>query len=398
MRHFNQVIRVDAEHQQAEVEGMTTYYDLVEETIKHGLLPKVTPELRTITVGGAISGVAAESSSFKYGLVHETVREMEVLTGTGEVVLCTPKNEHDDLFFGLPNSYGTFGYILKARIDLMPAAPYVKLAHHRFKNLTTYFDRLNDLTKQPDIDFLDGAIFSDDTMIITVGRFVKDAPYTSNYRSGGVYYKSMQSRAEDYLTTKDYIWRWDADSFWSTRGTPLQNKLFRKLFGEKLLRSDYLHKIVKVRNKIRHPYHRWRGIRQEEIIQDVGISIYRCAQFVDWFAKEVGIYPLWICPVTSVRARGSYPLFELTEEIHCDIGFFSTKRHDDQTLKNWHYNKLVERQVDEMEGIKCLYSNSFYTKDRFWEIFNGAAYFKIKQKYDPQGTFLNLYQKCVLNR
>ncbi len=70
----------------ADVEGMTTYEAFVDETLRHGLLPTVVPQLKTITVGGAVSGVGIESSSFRYGLVHETVEEMEILTGNGRIV------------------------------------------------------------------------------------------------------------------------------------------------------------------------------------------------------------------------------------------------------------------------------------------------------------------------
>ena len=74
VRDFNHVLKVDAEPLVADVEGMTTYEDLVDATLKYHLLPTVVPQLKTITLGGAVSGLGIESSSFKYGLVHETVR------------------------------------------------------------------------------------------------------------------------------------------------------------------------------------------------------------------------------------------------------------------------------------------------------------------------------------
>ena len=77
----------------ADVEGMITYEALVDETLRYGLLPAVVPQFKTITVGGAVSGLGIESSSFKYGLVHETVEEMEILTGTGAIVTCSRSRE-----------------------------------------------------------------------------------------------------------------------------------------------------------------------------------------------------------------------------------------------------------------------------------------------------------------
>jgi len=40
-----------------EVEGMCTYEDLVDATLPFGFMPCVVPELKTITIGGAISGI-----------------------------------------------------------------------------------------------------------------------------------------------------------------------------------------------------------------------------------------------------------------------------------------------------------------------------------------------------
>ncbi len=120
------MITIDPEHLIAEVEGLVTYEDFVRQSLKFNCLPAVVPELKSITVGGAIAGLGAESSSFKYGWVHETATELEVLLSDGRVVICSPTNEHRDLFYALPSSYGTLGYVLKAKMRLIPAKAYVQ--------------------------------------------------------------------------------------------------------------------------------------------------------------------------------------------------------------------------------------------------------------------------------
>src|SRR4051794_1774055 len=72
------VIRVDAERRTADVQGMCTYEHLVDATLRHGLMPLVVPQLRTITLGGAVTGLGIEASSFRNGLPHESVLEMDV--------------------------------------------------------------------------------------------------------------------------------------------------------------------------------------------------------------------------------------------------------------------------------------------------------------------------------
>ena len=88
----------------ADVQGMVTYEHLVDATLPHGLMPLVVPQLKTITLGGAVTGLGIESSSFRNGLPHESVLEMDILTGDGRVVVARPDDEHADLFSGFPNS------------------------------------------------------------------------------------------------------------------------------------------------------------------------------------------------------------------------------------------------------------------------------------------------------
>ena len=83
---FDGVLSVDPVARTADVGGMTTYEHLVDATLPHGLMPLVVPQLKTITLGGAVSGLGIESSSFRNGLPHESVIELEVLTGDGRVV------------------------------------------------------------------------------------------------------------------------------------------------------------------------------------------------------------------------------------------------------------------------------------------------------------------------
>lgn len=64
---FARVFDVDPITRTAEVGGMTTYEDLVAATLPYGLMPLCVPQLRTITLGGAVTGLGIESASFRNG-------------------------------------------------------------------------------------------------------------------------------------------------------------------------------------------------------------------------------------------------------------------------------------------------------------------------------------------
>ena len=119
---FDGVFEVDPTNRTATVGGLTTYEDLVDATLPHGLVPLCVPQLRTITLGGAVTGLGIEAASFRNGCPHESVLGMDVLTGSGDVVHATAGGENEDLFFGFPNSYGSLGYALRLKIELEPVA------------------------------------------------------------------------------------------------------------------------------------------------------------------------------------------------------------------------------------------------------------------------------------
>ena len=59
---------------------------------------------------------------------------------------------------------------------------------------------------------------------------------------------------------------------------------------------------------------------------------------------------------------------------------------------------MIEDKVEELGGRKSLYSTAFYSAERFWRLYNGAAYEIVKKSYDPEGRLLDLYAKCVQRR
>lgn len=103
---FDGVLHVDPVTRTAEVLGMTTYEHLVDATLPFGLMPMCVPQLRTITLGGAVTGLGIESASFRNGTPHESVIDMDILTGAGEILTVSgdADDPNRDLFFGFPNS------------------------------------------------------------------------------------------------------------------------------------------------------------------------------------------------------------------------------------------------------------------------------------------------------
>src|ERR1022692_2435422 len=272
VRSFHHVLRIDPQRMTADVEGMIAYETLVSETLRYGLLPAVVPQLKTITIGGAVSGLGIESSSFKYGLVHETVESMEVLTGTGEIVACSA-SRNPDLFFGFPTSYGTLGYALRLTIRLVPASPYVYLTHTRFSAPDSFFAHLTQVCAGASADFVDATMFGRDEMYVTEAVFAGGAPRVSDYTYMNIYYRSIQRKANDRLTAKGYIWRWDTDWFWCSKHFGMQIPAIR-LFARPALNSRSYQCVMRLSQKLLPA-----SAGLESVIQDVDVPLARGPEF-----------------------------------------------------------------------------------------------------------------------
>jgi FAD/FMN-containing dehydrogenase len=397
VRSLCDVIAVDAAAQTVEVEGMTPYETLTDACLVHGCMPLVVPQLKSITIGGAVSGVGIESSSFRYGLPHESVLSLEVLLASGDVVTCTPDNEHADLFFGIPNSYGTLGYVLKLTAKTRPVKPYVALTHRRFADIEEYFAAVG-VSCRGDADFVDGTVFGEREMYVTEGRFVDEAPYLSDYTWLKIYYHSIRERAEDFLTVHDYIWRWDTDWFWCSKNLYLHNRLLRLLLGRRRLNSITYQKIMRWNTRVglTAKMNRLLDRRTESVIQDVDIPLENAAEFLRFFLAEIPIRPVWMCPIGGHDSERRFPLYPLSGDgLFVNFGFWDVVPNPAKYPAG-HFNRLIEDRVRDLGGVKSLYSESYYDEDTFWKLYDGEEYFRLKRKYDPEGRLRNLYQKCVL--
>ncbi len=361
VRNFNQVISIDREKMSAEVGAMTTYEDLVAETLKFGLVPTVVPEFKTITIGGAATGIGLESSSLKYGFVHETIEELVILLGSGQTIVCS-RTQNSDLFFGFPNSYGTLGYALKVKVRLVAAKKYVRLTHLRFSNAKEYFEGLAKVCADAP-DFVDGTVFSKDEMYVTRGDMTDDAPFESDYSYLDIYYQSIQKKPVDYLSMLNYLWRWDTDWYWHSQKYLMNHRLMRQLVGKKHLRSSTYWKI---RAWLTQSGVVWPVVRAfypvESVVQDVEIPIERAVEFAEFLEKEIGIWPYWICPVKTFDRANTYPLYPVDRDtLYVNFGFWDIVHSKEAP---GFLNRKVEQETQKLLGKKMLYSSSYFFAGR----------------------------------
>jgi FAD/FMN-containing dehydrogenase len=250
-------------------------------------------------------------------------------------------------------------------------------------------------------------------------------PAVSDYTGTEVYFRSLRERDTDALTVHDYLWRWDTDWFWCSAAFGVQNPLIRRIWPARWRRSDVYHRLVGLENRygIAARVDRWRGRpATERVVQDVELPVERTAEFLRRFAEDVGMSPVWLCPLrlrepTEPAADGTgtaeprdltaatgtvpsrpWPLYPLNRgRTYVNVGFWGTVPVAPKTEKGT-VNRQIERMVTHLDGHKSLYSEAFYDPEEFAGLYGGDVYDHVRRRYDPDGRLLDLFSKVVLLR
>lgn len=382
---LDEILEIDVGGRTCTAEPGVTFDDLVQATLPHGLVPGVVPELRTITIGGAVSGCSLESTSFQRGGFHDTCLEYEVVTATGEVLHATPDNAHHLLFQMMHGSFGTLGIISKLKLRLYPAESFVRMEYERYDTLDAYKAAIERRFRAKDVDMMDGFIFGPDRYVLNLGTFVADAPYTNRYDWMKVYYESTLHRREDYLRTRDYFFRYDN----GVTNVHPKTALGRLLFGKLIHSSELL--------RLAEKLHRLLPAEKPDVTVDMFIPFSEMGAYLSWHREQIGFYPLWCVPYRRVRTYewiNPSHLAGVDDELFIDLAIYGLKQRRERN-----YYKEIEDELARVHGIKTLISYNYYDEDAFWRTWNKENYTAVKRLTDPNGIFRDLYTKtCRASR
>lgn len=377
---LDQILEIDPVNRICVAESGVTFLALVLATLPHGLAPIIVPELETITIGGAVAGCSIESMSFTHGGFHDTCSAYEVITARGDVLECTPDNEHRLVFQMMQGAFGTLGILARLTFALVPAKPFVRLRYAQHRELATYLAAIAGHADKRDVDFMDGIIHAADKHVLSTADYVDVAPYTSRYDWMQVYYRSTATRTEDYLRTRDYFFRYNRGV---TNVRP-SSFLGRFLFGRWVGSTEVLWLAERLN---------WALPKKNPTVTlDVFLPISRVPAFMDWYRATFDFFPLWCVPYRRVRdyewlAPSFYEAMG-KDEMFVDLALYGMKQTDGRNL-----HRLMEEGLMAHGGIKTLIAHNYYSEAEFWTIWNKPNYDAVKSQTDPDNVFRDLYTK-----
>ena len=305
--------------------------------------------------------------------------EYEVVTADGDVLRCTPEGDRALVFQMMNGTFGTLGFVSKLKFRLVSARPFVHVTYETHGSWRDASAAIERHAADPDLDFMDGILHAPDKHVLSLGRFVDDAPYTNRYDWMKVYYQSTATRPDDYLATKDYFFRYDH----GVTNVHPKSAAGRLVFGKVLDSSRLLWLASKL--------HRFLPDDRPPVTLDVFVPISKAGAFLDWYEREMKHFPLWCVPYRRVRDYAWLaPDFYagLRDELFVDLAIYGMEQPAGRNCY-----KEIEDELLQVNGIKTLISHNYYDEETFWRIWNRPNYLAVKRVTDPRGDFGDLFTK-----
>jgi delta24-sterol reductase len=399
------ILAIDPVSGTVRVEPLATMGQITRSLIPQGWTLPVVPELDDLTVGGLIMGFGVETSSHKYGLIQHICKSFDIVTAEGKLVRCSP-SENPELFYLIPWSHGTLGFLVAAELSIIPARKYVKIQYqpaYSLEDMVNVFEReCRDTDRN---DFVEGLVYSRDTAVIMraaltdgidsdgptnpIGRWYK--PWF--YKHVETYLKDGRQGIE-YVPLRDYLHRHTRSYFWAMEEIISfgNHPVFRGLLGWALPPRIELLKYTETETtrRLRERFH---------VVQDMLMPMEHLKKSIEYFDEHFELYPLWLSPM-AIRGNethiGLIHPFKggngAVDELYVDIGAYGTPRRKDFDGRS--ALPLLEKFVIENRGYQALYAKTTLSREDFRRMFDHGDYDRLREQlpYCKQ-AFGEIYDK-----
>lgn len=153
LRSLRAVDAVNVAQRYVDVQGGATWAQVLAATLPLGLMPATTVDFQQLTVAGTLSTGGVGVQSFWAGVQADQVSELDVVSGTGELITCSAQAE-PAVFDAVRAGLGRAGAIVRARLSLTPAPAQVDLQELYYGELTELLAELHALIAERGADTL----------------------------------------------------------------------------------------------------------------------------------------------------------------------------------------------------------------------------------------------------
>ncbi len=411
--NLKNILSLDTKNLTVRLEPLVNMGYITQYLLPKGYALAIQVEMEDLTIGGVCMGAGMETTSHRLGLIQETVVAFEMVLSDGRLVRAS-KDENTDLYYALPWSHGTLGFLVAVEVKIVPIKPYIHTTYIPCHSQEEYCTKMKELAEADDApEFLEATVYSKDKAVIMASYFA-DKPTTSkekkkinriNYWFKPWYYKYVESflkkgQADEYIPLRHYYHRYTRSVFWEMENLiPFSNSsVYKWLFGwlgaPKVSFLKYtMSKAVR------------KDLIQAHVVQDIIIPISEMRYSIDLFHDIFNIYPLLVFPI-RIYDHGHYqgflrkppnPLPGKNYQMYFDLGAYGLPAAVKQN-KSWSARDAVrkmEKYTRDVTGYQLLYADTFMTREEFKQMFDHTLYDQMRIKYNAEGAFPRIYDKIV---
>lgn len=192
---------------------------------------------------------------------------------------------------------------------------------------------------------------------------------------------STHATDAEFLPIAEYLFRYDRGAFW------IGAEAF-KYFGfvpfNRLTRwflDDFMH--TRMLFRALHGS----NVSSTVVVQDLSLPYSTAEEFIASSARDLAIWPLWLCPLREMSSPTFHPFTTLPGRPGDDapkpmlnIGLWDRgARSADAFVAQ---NRALEGTLARLGGRKVLYSHTYYTEKVFWDLYDREWYEDMRKRYD----------------
>ncbi len=385
------ILEVDETRRIVRVEPLVTMGQITETLLARGWTLPVLPELEDLTVGGLIMGFGVETSSHKYGMFQHICEALEIVTAEGQHLRCSA-DENPELFYLLPWSHGTLGFLVAAELRIIPSRKYVRVHYRPVRGLDRIVEVFEHASRDTERhDFVEGLVYSRDSAVVMCGTLTDEPQADGRVNPIGRwhqpwFYKHAESYLQqdregvEYIPLRHYYHRHTRSLFWMMEEIiPSGNQpWFRWLLGWALPPRVELLKRTETETT--------RNLREKhQTLQDMLVPMTHLAASIDYFEEHFRLYPLWLSPMAvcdNPLHTGLVHPFRSddgsVDPLYVDIGAYGVAKKpgfDNRTALG-----PLEQFVIDHHGYQALYAQTRMSREQFRTMFDHSDYDRMRDR------------------
>jgi decaprenylphospho-beta-D-ribofuranose 2-oxidase len=380
MTSYNRIIAFDPQAKTIRVQAGATWKDVQDQINPYGLSVKIMQSQNIFTVGGSIS-INAHGRDIRNGSMIKSVESFRLLTANGQIIHVS-RTENADLFPLALGGYGLFGIILDVSLTLTDNEMYsVTSDFIPVDDYSSYFRSKVKLNDDIHMHFARVSVAPDSfltDMYATNYTLNKSVPLKAN--------DSLQAREEWVIPTKllfqlNRVSDWGKNTFWN-----LQKMFF----------SSQQNSVVSRNNAMRSEseFMEYREAGKNDLLQEYFIPVDEFSGFVKDMRAVLQKQDLNLLNITVryVKEDRESALSYANTDMFALVCLFNVPLSDQGQART---KQGVQHVIDEAlrhGGTYYLPYAAYPSLAQFRAAYpRYGHFFAQKDRYDPQGLFMNYF-------